>query len=199
MKATEILSAEHRVIEQVLDCLERLAEDSERVGRVDVESAEKALDFFRNFADRCHHGKEESHLFPAMEAKGFPREGGPTGVMRYEHELGRARVSAMREAVAGAQAGDAAAVRRFAEHARAYIALLRNHIEKEDHCLFTMADQALDEADQNRLLDAFSRVESEHIGDGVHERYLRLADELTTRLQIPTRQSSTSGGRCCGH
>ncbi len=134
-----------------------------------------------------------------MEAKGFPREGGPTGVMRYEHELGRARVSAMREAVAGAQAGDAAAVRRFAEHARAYIALLRNHIEKEDHCLFTMADQALDEADQNRLLDAFSRVESEHIGDGVHERYLRLADELTTRLQIPTRQSSTSGGRCCGH
>ncbi|MCR4413266.1 MAG: hemerythrin domain-containing protein [Thermoguttaceae bacterium] len=199
MKATEILSAEHRVIEQVLDCLERMAEHGERSGRIDVESAEKAIDFFRNFADRCHHGKEESHLFPAMEARGFPREGGPTGVMLYEHELGRGRVSAMSEAVAAAQAGDAAAARRFAEHARAYIALLRDHIEKEDHCLFTMADQALDEAEQSRLLEAFSRVESEHVGAGVHDRYLRLADELAAQFQVPTRESSTSGGRCCGH
>jgi hemerythrin-like domain-containing protein len=55
MKPTEVLGAEHRVIEQVLDCLERMAEQCERSGRIDAESAEKAIDFFQDFADRCHH------------------------------------------------------------------------------------------------------------------------------------------------
>ena len=92
MKPTEILSGEHRVIEQVLTCLERIAEQCAAEGRLDRTSAEQALEFFRNFADRCHHGKEEVHLFPALEAKGFPRDGGPTGVMLHEHDQGRAHV-----------------------------------------------------------------------------------------------------------
>ena len=75
MKPTEILSGEHRIIEQVLDCLEKMAQNCAAGGRLDKPSAEQALDFFRNFADRCHHGKEETHLFPAMEAKGFPARG----------------------------------------------------------------------------------------------------------------------------
>lgn len=198
MKPSDILSGEHRVIEQVLDCLEKMAERAEGSGQVDVASARKAIDFLRNFADRCHHGKEESHFFPAMEAKGFPREGGPTGVMLYEHEVGRSRVSRMDEAISTAEAGDGAAVRRFVEHARAFIALLRNHIDKEDHCLFGMADQAFSEAEQNQLLEAFRRAESEHIGVGVHERYLRIAEELAAQFNVPKREP-TCGQHCCGH
>ena len=85
MKPTEILSAEHRVIEQVLNCLEKMAAQAEKTGTLDKVSATDAVNFFRTFADQCHHGKEEAHLFPAMEAKGFPRQGGPTGVMLHEH------------------------------------------------------------------------------------------------------------------
>jgi hemerythrin-like domain-containing protein len=72
MRPTEILSSEHRVIEQVLDCLERIADNCSAQGSLNRESAEAAIDFFRTFADRCHHGKEETYLFPAMEACGFP-------------------------------------------------------------------------------------------------------------------------------
>ena len=99
MKPTEILSGEHRIIEQVLDCLEKIAQNCATGGRLDKTSAEQALDFFRDFADRCHHGKEETHLFRAMEAKGFPRQGGPTGVMLHEHEQGRAHIRDMAEAI----------------------------------------------------------------------------------------------------
>jgi hemerythrin-like domain-containing protein len=140
MNPTEILSGEHRIIEQVLDCLEKLAKDCAAQGRLDKAAAEQALDFFRNFADRCHHGKEETHLFPTMEAKGFPRQGGPTGVMLGEHEQGRAHIRAMAEAVEGA-AGESEAVTRFVTHAHGYVGLLRKHIEKEDHCLFAMANK----------------------------------------------------------
>jgi len=85
MRPTEILMQEHRVIEQVLDCLERMAQRVEAGDELDLESAKQAIDFFRNFADRCHHGKEEDCLFPLLEQKGFSREQGPTGVMLHEH------------------------------------------------------------------------------------------------------------------
>ena len=120
MKPSAILSGEHRVIEQVLDCLEKMAECVEAGSPLDTAAASKALDFFRNFADRCHHGKEESHFFPAMEQKGFVRDGGPTGVMLYEHELGRQRVAAMAQALASLKGGTAHAANGFAAAARAF-------------------------------------------------------------------------------
>ena len=72
MQPTEILIHEHRIIEQVLACLERITEKFTLAGRLDPQPARDAVAFFRNFADRCHHGKEEAHLFPAMEAAGLP-------------------------------------------------------------------------------------------------------------------------------
>ena len=184
MKPTEILSAEHRIIEQVLDCLEKMAQNCATEGRLDQTSAEQALDFFRNFADRCHHGKEESHLFPAMEAKGFPRQGGPTGVMLHEHEQGRAYIRGMAAAIEAAAAGQGEAVAQFVANAHGYVGLLRQHIEKEDHCLFTMANQTLTAEDQQRLAEAFQQVEHEHLGLGTHEKYLGLADDLADRFGV---------------
>ena len=199
MKPTEILAGEHRIIEQVLDCLEKMAQDCATEGRLDKSSAEQALDFFRNFADRCHHGKEETHLFPAMEAKGFPRQGGPTGVMLSEHEQGRAHVRRMADAIEGAAAGESEAVTQFVTHARGYVGLLREHIEKEDHCLFTMANQTLTEDDQQRLLAAFANVEHEHMGLGAKEKFLSLADELADRFGV-TRAVGNHGLSCgCHH
>ena len=136
---------------------------SRRAGSM-PQPAKDAVAFFRDFADRCHHGKEEAHLFPALEAKGFPRQGGPTGVMLHEHEQGRAHVRGMAEDIDAAAAGDAAALRQFIEHAEGYISLLREHIYKEDHVLFQLADRTLSEADQQALSAAFGQVEAEEMG-----------------------------------
>ena len=199
MKPTEILSGEHRIIGQVLDCLEKIAQNCATEGRLDKTSAEQALDFFRNFADRCHHGKEETHLFPAMEAKGFPRQGGPTGVMLSEHEQGRAHVRGMADAIEGAAAGKSEALVQFVNQAQGYVGLLREHIEKEDHCLFTMANQALTEDDQQTLLAAFESVEHEHMGLGTHEKFLNLADDLADRLGVTRAVGVSSRARVCHH
>jgi hemerythrin-like domain-containing protein len=184
MKPTEILSGEHRVIEQVLACLEAIVREAKSAGRLDAAPAKDAVAFFRNFADRCHHGKEEVHLFPALEAKGFPREGGPTGVMLDEHEQGRACVRGMDENIQAAAAGDSAAVKRFADHAETYVALLREHIYKEDHILFQVADRTLSEADQQALLAAFGKVEAEEMGRGTHESFLKIATDLAKRYAV---------------
>jgi hemerythrin-like domain-containing protein len=191
MKPTEILSQEHRVIEQVLNVLEQMAGQADKTGRLDKRDATDAVEFFRNFADKCHHGKEEAQLFPAMEAKGFSRQGGPTGVMIAEHEFGRARVRGM---AAAAQKG---AANEFAAEARQFIAMLREHIQKEDHCLFSMADQAFTPADQEQLLAAFEKVEAEDMGAGTHERFLKLADDLADKYGVDRRPPAAH--HCCGH
>ncbi len=125
MQATELLKNEHRVIEQVLNCLDRMVDWCLAEGVLDTHDARQAIAFFRNFADRCHHGKEENHLFPALEARGVARAGGPVGVMLCEHERGRTYLGGMEEAVADFEAGEPGALNRFAAHAEAYLGLLR--------------------------------------------------------------------------
>jgi hemerythrin-like domain-containing protein len=189
MKATDILMDEHRVIEQVLNCLEKLADQYEAGEKLDRTSALEALAFFRNFADRCHHGKEEGHLFPLLEARGLARQGGPTGVMLHEHEEGRRLVAAMANAV------ERDAPREFARHARAYVGLLREHIRKEDHCLFSMAAGILSDSDAEALAQRFEHVETAEMGEGTHEQYLQLANELADRLDVDRAEVTPA----CGH
>ncbi len=196
MRPTEILMQEHRVIEQVMNCLEIIAEQGEAKGKLDIESANQAIDFFHNFADRCHHGKEEECLFPMLEQKGFSPDEGPTGVMRQEHEAGRRYTNGMSEAIAVVTAGDSQAIGAFASNARAYVQLLRDHIQKEDHCLFSMADQALNEQEQQQVLDSFANVEKNDMGPGTHQKYLDIAAELAKRFDVSCQGSGTCG---CGH
>jgi hemerythrin-like domain-containing protein len=189
MRATDVLMDEHRVIEQVLSCLEKLAQRCEAGEKLDRTAALEALDFFRHFADHCHHGKEEGHLFPLLEARGLPRQGGPTGVMLHEHDQGRRLVAALAADV------ETDAPREFVRHARAYVGLLREHIRKEDHCLFPMAAAVLSDAEAEALSRSFEHVERAEMGEGTHEHYLRLANDLADRLGVPRAQVAPS----CGH
>ncbi|MEW5794979.1 MAG: hemerythrin domain-containing protein [Candidatus Zixiibacteriota bacterium] len=198
MNPTAILSDEHRVIEVVLTAVERLAEEALREGRLDRESAEKAVDFIRSFADKCHHGKEENHLFAALIENGMTKEGGPVGQMLYEHDQGRQFVAGMAGNIEAASGGDATAVRAFAHNAGGYVELLRAHIQKEDRVLFPMADRILSGDEQNRLLEAFGHVESHHMGEGTHAKYLKLAVALADKYGVPHKiEVKTSCG--CHH
>lgn len=64
------------------------------------------------------------------------------------------------------------------ENGRAYIGLLRAHIDKENHILFPMADNVLSSEDQEHLGKEFERFETEETGAGVHEAMLKLLDDL---------------------
>ena len=195
MQSTEILMQEHRVIEQVLACLDKMADQCAAGQELDVKSVEQALDFFRNFADRCHHGKEEDILFPLMESKGFSRDQGPTGVMLHEHELGRRYVQAMADAI-GMSDVDIGR-KAFIDSARAFVALLREHIHKEDHCLFPLANQALSEPEQRQLVASFEKVEHDDLGPETHQRYVNLANELAERFGVePVADASQCGHGC---
>lgn len=174
-KPTQILSDEHRIIERVLDAVQRL---TLAPARQNVARWQKALDFIRHFADQCHHCKEEQVLFPALEAHGIPTEGGPVGMMLLEHEEGRALVRAMLDALARIEAGNDSAEAGLFDSAGRYLRLLREHIQKEDEVLFRMADEVIPADEQTRLVQEFEEHEAKEMGPGVHEKYSKIATEL---------------------
>lgn len=179
MLATEALKEEHRAIKLMLGILEKICDKLDSGEKVNRQHLEEILDFIRTFVDRCHHGKEEDLLFPAMEKKGVPREGGPIGVMLAEHETGRDLVRKMTQGVAEYGKGDEKAVREIIANAKEYIDLLRNHIDKEDNILYAIADTHLSPEEQKELLDGFERVEGERIGKGKHEELHQLLHRLS--------------------
>lgn len=196
MKPTQILTDEHRVIETVLDVLDALTAQAEARGNLESQPALEVVDFIRNFADACHHGKEEAHLFPALVRKGIPERNGPVGAMLYEHEQGRALVKGMADSIDAAAAGDKNALAAFIENAEGYILLLRSHIRKEDGVLFPMASNILDADDEAELMEAFAVVEAEHMGHGTHDKYLDLARALADRFGISRERLNAVGGGC---
>lgn len=176
MKPTDVLMEEHRVIERALDALEEAATRLELGRDVPKEVLESLLDFIRGFADRCHHHKEEGVLFPYLESRGLSSTDGPVGVMLQEHEIGRRHVTAMAGAV------DTSRGVEFAAHARAYIQLLREHIDKEDHVLFPMADEVMADEDFEELMSRLHHAEEE-LGSS-HEEYLRLLERIERELGL---------------
>jgi hemerythrin-like domain-containing protein len=138
----------------------------------------KALDFFSHFADQCHPFKEERVLFPAMEERGIPRDGGPIGMMLMEHEEERGLVRLMLAAIALMETKNEVAKEILIDKAKAYVRLLKEHIQKEDEILFKIADDVIPADEQKALLRSFEEHEAKEIGEEVHEKYLKLVEEL---------------------
>lgn len=178
MKPTEELKKEHEAIKLMIRIMGRVSDRLESGMKVDPKHLDSILEFIKVFADKCHHAKEEDLLFPAMEKAGIPGEGGPVGVMLLEHDEGRRFVKAMGEGIAQYAKGDLKAGSKIAENARNYVALLSQHIDKEDNILYPMADARIPGADQNELEKEFEKVETEKIGREKHEEFHRLLQRL---------------------
>ena len=175
---TTVLREEHKLILRVIDALESLLNQGAEKGDYDFDAVERCASFFRLFADACHHGKEEDLLFPELEARGIPRDGGPIGVMLAEHQMGRAFVKQMIEHLSEVRTGDASATKALVEAGRGYIDLLRQHIDKEDNVLFMMADRVVDESSCAKLCGEYAHVCSRQFDGKTKEQLQQLADDL---------------------
>ena len=175
---TGVLRQEHQVILRVIAVLDRLVTKSQDGDGFEADAMGKCVEFFRLFADACHHAKEEDLLFPLLEQRGIPREGGPIGVMLEEHRMARGHTRNMADALKAYADGNQEALSTFHEAARHYIQLLRNHIFKEDNILFNMGDRVMTGDDRAALCERFCEVGCRAFEGRRREALEKIADDL---------------------
>ena len=178
-QATDVLKHEHDAILMALRILDQIADEARR-GNVTAMDVRSFLRFLREFADTCHHGKEEGLLFPAMIEAGLPAHGGPIAVMLSEHEQGRKLVAEMTNATE-----PSISPKKFSEAAAAYAAHMRAHIDKENTILFPMADRLVALEVMDDLVTAFEHHEEKVMGSGRHEQLHEMLKELKVKYLTP--------------
>lgn len=180
MSATASLRQDHDVIEKVLKALEATVSLFKEGKEMPMEILKDTLDFVTNFIDRCHHSKEENGLFPALNERGLPKEQGPIAVMLMEHEQGRKLANMLKDAI-DRYANDPNAKKDIISIAENYIALLTQHIWKENNILFNLADSILSDKADN-MTEQLEKIEEEKIGREKHEEYMKIAERLAKEL-----------------
>ncbi|MDP2741639.1 MAG: hemerythrin domain-containing protein [bacterium] len=136
----EELKSDHQNILKHLDDLEAIVNQPV----INHAKIEEFLHFTETFAEP-HHQKEEQVLFPALEKKGIPNEGGPIGMMLLEHTAKRDYLIKMREALEKNNDD------KLKKNTQAMISLLRDHIYKEDNILYPCAQDVLTEEEMASL------------------------------------------------
>jgi len=177
-KATEQLKDEHEGIKLMLTILKEICRKLGAGDSVNPADLEGIKEFFAVFADRCHHGKEEDELFPAMVKARVPAAKKLIDVMIAEHRKGREYVREMGKVIRRYTLAEKGSVSAIIQNVSSYRALLLPHIERENNILYPMADASLPEEKQQELIEGFERIERERIGEGTHEAFHALMRSL---------------------
>ncbi len=141
MKLTDALLGEHGVLYELFDRIEAVTAAATSVAQ--IQEATVAL----SAVVLSHSNLEDELLIPALET--YMGTTGPLAVMRAEHDEIE---DALRRLEAAQNLDDG--VDRVAR----VLSILRDHFQKEEEVLFSMARQMLDEETQIRLGKAWAEA-----------------------------------------
>jgi len=164
MDPIKYITVEHGPIQLMLKILGKMNEKIANQEPIEKKDLDDGIIFIREFADACHHGKEETLLFPAMKKNNIKKEVELIDILIEEHKQGRGYVKNLVEAIAKIKSDPTAFRQLFADNSQKYIALLSQHIEKENKILFQEAKSSLSESAIKELAEGFTDVEENKIG-----------------------------------
>lgn len=176
---TELLMRDHEITEKVFEAGERILE----APTPDRQHVEKLLDYFVNYVEACHNRKEEDHLFPLIERRGVPRQGGPLAVMLMEHEQSEQVLAELRTLGVEYIGGDPEALDPLRAVYAQYIDLLKNHFWKENDILYPMAQRVMAASDGETVVEGIKATEAA-LGPDTRARYYGLANELVSGAAV---------------
>jgi len=181
MRPLETLRNEHGLIRQFLDSLALAVTALENEERPPKEFFEMAVLFARTFADTFHHIKEEHVMFVRLAQKNNGAIDAQIEALRHQHDRGRNYISAIAEALDGYAAEKPIQTSEIIENTAAYISLLRNHIHKEDHVFFPMAQEELSDEEQDDLEREFEKTRQK-AGEDTFETSHKLVVDMGSML-----------------
>lgn len=171
---------EHRTIERAVVLMHEGLVRMRQHQRLEPRFLELSVDFFRTYADRTHHGKEEDILFRELRHK--PLSEGQLTIMDElvsEHvrgrELTRQVTSGLETYHTDAEEGALLVTQALEQLCDLY----PKHIKKEDEQFFHPVMRHFSRAEMDAMLQEFGGFDQQLI----HEKYKARLDELQ---QLPS-------------
>jgi hemerythrin-like domain-containing protein len=163
LRCTDHLIQEHRMILRAIYVLKAMAERARDLKLPDPGDVAWLLGFFKGFADEHHQVKEEAIFFPALKKTALGKTAGQLNHLVAEHEQERSIINGLQDAM---RTRDFDA---FAYFGGRFAEVLANHIYKEDHILFELAEKeipaAMDAAVTEEMERFDRRIETEDYDD----------------------------------
>ena len=176
----EQLMDDHTMTEKVFAAMEKAFEQEGGPGRDDVATM---LEYISGYVETCHNKKEEKHLFPLIEQRGIPSQGGPLAVMLEEHRRQTELVGRLEELGRAFLGGEAGVLDELRDVFDQYQNLCKDHYWKENDILYPMAIRVMSPEDEERVL-AGIREEEAALGEGGKERFYAMADRIARAREV---------------
>lgn len=173
---TKDLGEEHGGIMLMLKIIGKISDRLKKGEEINKDHLNKVVEFLKNFADKCHHGKEEGILFPELAENSSNLL--LINELLGEHKSGRDYIRGIVESLENLKPGNPDAF-HIAINMKGYISLLSEHIQKENTVLFPLADKQLSQERQDQIEERFEALERDVIGVGKHEEYHGWLKELS--------------------
>lgn len=177
---------EHEMIERAMAVLHQNLEKVQH-GKCQPTQLTRALDFLLEFGDKVHNRKEEDYLFPFMNEKGIPTQGGPIGVMLMEHQAERDLLERMMQTVPKLQVMDEEQMEQFVREGMEYLRIRAEHIWKENDVLYPMGRKVISDNEGQSLVNRFREVDRAAYGERAQEHFLSMVGEMESTGMIRTR------------
>jgi hemerythrin-like domain-containing protein len=172
------LMIEHRLIERIVPLLKDEIRKVKEKNKADPVFIEVTVDFFRTYADRCHHGKEEDILFRDLEKKKLSAEHKKImNELVEEHTFARKTVGKLVSSKENYMQGKSDALKDVIKYMEDLAKLYPAHIEKEDKRFFIPVMEYFSKQEQDAMLQEFWEFDRNMI----HEKYKKTMEQLESR------------------
>ncbi|HVQ00456.1 MAG TPA: hemerythrin domain-containing protein [Candidatus Thermoplasmatota archaeon] len=160
MKPIGILMREHRFIELMIASLEKEKETIEASGKIRSDFLATAVDFFRVYGDKNHHGKEEDILFRRLSEKPLSIEHRRImSLLIDEHNIARSYIRMLDGGRERSLLNTSTAAREIIETIEKIRLLYTKHIETEEKRFFYPAMDYFSEEEQEQMIQDFYAYE----------------------------------------
>jgi hemerythrin-like domain-containing protein len=182
MKAISELMAEHEGIKMMLGIMTVISRRIAKYENIDLMYVENIADFLSGFADKCHHGKEESILFIRFKDKKIASLDKILPELLEEHAQARTMISLLNKTLQDHWEGNESSLIQIGKIYTRYAELMNSHIEKENTVLFPVLENEITPGMDEELYEAFEKLEAEVIGLGKHSKYHAMLEDLRIML-----------------
>lgn len=177
------LMIEHRIIEKMISLIGVAVPIIEKSQTFDGRLIDTFVDFIRNYADRCHHGKEEEIFFRDLGRKKLVEEHRQImSELIEDHKWARKKVSLLLQAKDEFVEGRKEALSTVVECLKEIADFYPKHIEKEDKHFFLPSMDYLSDSERDRMLEEEMDFDKEFIHKVYKEKTQQVKHALENQI-----------------